>query len=347
MPATSSFDFFVQLHLTERCNLRCRHCYQTGRFVDEMSVREISEVVAEISDTIDGWESAYGIEYSRSFNVTGGEPLLRGDLLEIAEEIKRRGFSLYLLTNGILVNENKARSMADLGVDGVQVSVEGPEEIHDSIRGKRSFSSSMRGVQALLDAGLTVTLNVTLSSVNADYFMDIIDLAMKKGVQRLGFSRLVPSGKGESMLKDMLSPEAVRRAYKKIFSVDTGNLKIVTGDPIASQSLVDFDDKDMGDVPLGGCAAAVSGITILPDGTLVPCRRLYVPIGNIRRDSFRELWATSKVLEDIRSRNKYEGKCRTCRRWAQCRGCRAIAYAYSGAQGRGSCLAEDPQCFVE
>ena len=346
MSVTNAFDFFVQLHLTERCNLQCRHCYQTGRSVNEMSFPEIREVVAEISDTLGEWESAYGIQYSRSFNVTGGEPLLRRDILEVIKEIKGRGFGLYLLTNGILVNEKKAGSLADLGVDGVQVSVEGPEEIHDSIRGKGTFSVSMRGVQYLLDAGLRVTLNVTLSSVNAHYFMDIIDLAMKKGVHRVGFSRLVPSGKGESMLSEMLSREAVRQLYKEIFSMDTGNLKIVTGDPVASQSIVSDDGIDMGEVPLGGCAAAVSGITILPDGTLVPCRRLDIPVGNIRTDSFREIWATSKVLEDIRSRQKYEGKCKTCRRWAHCRGCRAIAYAFSKAQGTNDYLADDPQCFV-
>ena len=346
MSVTNVFDFFVQLHLTERCNLQCRHCYQTGRSVDEMSLPEVREVVAEISDTLSEWESAYGIQYSKSFNVTGGEPLLRGDILEVIKEIKGRGFGLYLLTNGILVNEKKAGSLADLGVDGVQVSVEGPEEIHDSIRGKGTFSASMRGVQYLLDAGLSVTLNVTLSSVNANYFVDIIDLAMKKGVQRLGFSRLVPSGKGESMLKEMLSPETLRQLYNKIFSMDTGNLKIVTGDPVASQSLVSDDGIDMGEVPLGGCAAAVSGITILPDGTLVPCRRLDIAVGNIRTDSFREIWSTSKVLQDIRSRQKYEGKCKTCRRWAHCRGCRAIAYAFSKAQGSNNYLADDPQCFV-
>ena len=258
MSVTNAFDFFVQLHLTERCNLQCRHCYQTGRSVDEMSLPEVREAVAEISDTLSEWESAYGIQYSKSFNVTGGEPLLRGDILEVIKEVKGSGFGLYLLTNGVLVNDRKAGSLADLGVDGVQVSIEGPEEIHDSIRGKGTFSASMRGVQYLLDAGLSVTLNVTLSSVNADYFVDIIDLAMKKGVQRLGFSRLVPSGKGESMLKEMLSPETLRQLYNKIFSMDTGDLKIVTGDPVASQSLVSDDGIDMGEVPLGGCAAAVS-----------------------------------------------------------------------------------------
>ena len=131
------------------------------------------------------------------------------------------------------------------------------------------------------------------------------------------------------MAKQMLPPEKVKELYRKIFSLDTGEVRIVTGDPVASQFKAEDRGPDMGDIPMGGCAAGVSGLTILPDGTLVPCRRLYIPIGNIRKDSFREVWSTSEVLEAIRDRSRYKGKCGSCRRWADCRGCRAIAYAFS------------------
>jgi radical SAM protein with 4Fe4S-binding SPASM domain len=79
---------------------------------------------------------------------------------------------------------------------------------------------------------------------------------------------------------------------------------------------------------------------------MLPCRRMPIPIGNIRRDSFREVWATSDVLNDLRDRSKYKGKCGSCNKWANCRGCRAIAYAYSGIHGKGDHLAPDPQCFI-
>ena len=114
----------------------------------------------------------------------------------------------------------------------------------------------------------------------------------------------------------------------------------------AIEKLIKEEQGDRGDIPLGGCAAGVSGMTILPDGTLTPCRRLYIPVGNIRKDSFREVWATSEVLEGIRDRSRYKGKCGSCKRWADCRGCRAIAYAFSRAQGKSDFLAEDPQCFI-
>jgi radical SAM protein with 4Fe4S-binding SPASM domain len=345
MSTNDTFDFFVQLHLTERCNLRCKHCYQTGRNVDEMSLVEVREVVKEISDTLNEWRDAYGIDFSPSFNVTGGEPFLRGDLFEILSEIEDRGFDIYLLTNGILIDKRKAKGLFNLGVKGVQISVEGPKEIHESIRGKGSYAASMKGAKNLLDEGLKVSLNITLSSINAGSFTDIVDLALNMGVHKLGYSRLVPSGRGAGMLQEMLSTDTVKDLYEKIFSLETGNLQIVTGDPVASQSVAE-DADDMGDIPSGGCAAGVSGLTILPDGTIVPCRRLYIPIGNIRRDSFREIWSTSGVLEALRNRNRYSGKCGACKRWANCRGCRAIAYAFSKAKGESDFLAEDPQCFI-
>ncbi len=360
-------EFFIQLHLTERCNLRCKHCYQTGKQVDEMSFSELKDTVNEISDTLKEWKELYDIDYSSSFNVTGGEPFLRNDLFNILAEIRYRGFDIYLLTNGILIDKKRAQALNHLGVKGVQVSIEGNEKVHESIRGRGSFQGSMKGIRNLLDAGLDVTLNVTLSSVNADYFTDLIELSLNLGVHRIGFSRLVPSGRGIAMIKEMLSKERVKDLYEKIFSLDTGKLEIVTGDPVAAQMnnppLPPFSKdetgrfvntkrnrnesvNDKGNIPLGGCAAGVSGLTIMPDGTLVPCRRLHIPLGNIRRDSFREVWAVSEVLEAIRNRSRYTGKCGNCRRWANCRGCRAIAYAFSNAKGANDFLAEDPQCFI-
>jgi MoaA/NifB/PqqE/SkfB family radical SAM enzyme len=346
MPVNTAFDFFIQMHITERCNLSCRHCYQTGRYVDEMSLPEIRDAVSEIADTINDWKEAYGMHFSPGFTITGGEPFLRADLFDILSSIRNQGFDISFLTNGILADDTRAKSLSAIGVKSVQVSIEGPEQIHDSIRGKGSFSGSRRGIRNLLDAGLTVTLNVTLSALNADYFTDSIELAQAWNIQRLGFSRLVPSGRGEGLLKETLSIESVKDLYKKIFALDTGALELVTGDPVASQ-VTGSNSDDQGDIPMGGCAAGVSGLTIMPDGTMVPCRRLHIPIGNIRQDSFREVWATSGILEDLRSRSRYRGKCGVCTRWAQCRGCRAIAYAFSRAQGENDFLAEDPQCFIE
>ncbi len=347
MSVNQGFDFFIQWHLTERCNLRCTHCYQSDRKTEELTFPEIKKVIGDVSDMLKYWSDHYGITFSPSMNVTGGEPFLRKDIFEILEEIVQQGFDTYLLSNGTMVDGGKARVLSEMNVKGVQVSLEGPEEVHEMIRGKGSFSSSLKGVEHLLNAKIPVTLNVTLSALNADYFMDMVMLASSCGVQRLGFSRLVPSGRGIGLLDSMLKKERVKELYEAIFSMNKDGLDIVTGDPVASQMRTLCDEDAIDSIPNGGCAAGVSGLTFLPDGTIMPCRRLNLLIGNVLKDSLREVWATSKVLNLLRNKTKYKGKCGVCKRWAHCRGCRAIAYAYAQSQGKDDFLAEDPQCFIE
>jgi len=346
MATNKPFEFFIQWHLTEKCNLQCRHCYQDGRSMDELSLPEIKKVIVEASDMIKTWSETYNADFSRSMNVTGGEPFLRQDLFEILAEIKQHGFDTYLLTNGTLVTRKHARELVDLGVSGVQVSIEGCEEVHDEIRGRGSFTASVAGIENLIDAGLLVTLNVTLSNLNASSMTKVIACGTHLGARRIGFSRLVPSGKGSSLLSQMLSPQQVKELYASLFSLELKGLEIVTGDPVASQMNA-RSNGDAGNVAISGCAAGVSGLTILSNGNVTPCRRMPIPIGNVRSDSLREIWAASPVLSALRDRNRYQGKCGTCKRWAHCRGCRAIAYACSQSRGENGFLTDDPQCFLE
>ncbi len=345
MSISQEQEFFIQWHLTERCNLRCSHCYQAGGRSDELGFSEVEDVIKEVSVMLRAWTGEYGISFSPGFNITGGEPLLRKDLFAVLDSVGSSGFDAFLLTNGTLVTSEKAKQLAALAVKGVQVSIEGPEAIHDSIRGKGSFSAAIKGIRHLLDAGLPVTMNATLSGINAAHFIDMVGLAVSLGVQRLGFSRLVPSGRGRGLIDRMMPADRVAEVYREIFSFSGDGLDIVTGDPIASQMSV-ADDGDSGPVARSGCAAAISGLTFLPDGAIVPCRRLFIPIGNVRTDSIREVWASSPVLDALRDRSGYKGKCGSCGRWADCRGCRAIAYAYSCSKGKDDFLAEDPQCFI-
>ncbi|MEW6657697.1 MAG: radical SAM protein [Thermodesulfobacteriota bacterium] len=347
MSVAQAFDFLIQWHLTERCNLRCQHCYQDNKKIEEMSFPEIAGVMATAVRMVQEWQEAYDIQFLPSFNVTGGEPFLREDFFAILERMIATGFEIYLLSNGTLITGEIARKLADLGVHGVQVSLEGLERTHDRLRGPGSFAAAVAGIQNLLDAGVSVSLNTTLSRMNAGDFPHLADLALSLGVPRLGFSRLVPSGRGLALLDQALTTPEVKEIYGKIAALKIEGLEIATGDPMASQMHEAPPAGDAGDIALGGCAAGVSGLTLLPDGTVTPCRRLPLPIGNVRRDSLRELWAASPVLEALRDRRRYQGRCGPCPRWAQCRGCRAIAYAWSRAQGSPDFLGPDPQCGLD
>ena len=162
MSLTQKYEFIIQWHLTERCNLRCRHCYQEGRQVEEMPLAAVSRVIAEAAGMIRDWQEAYDLEFAPSFNVTGGEPFLRADFFAILELMIEAGFACYVLSNGTLITPDRARILADLGVARVQVSLEGPESVHDAVRGPGSFAASFYGIRNLLAAGVPVSLNATL-----------------------------------------------------------------------------------------------------------------------------------------------------------------------------------------
>jgi AdoMet-dependent heme synthase len=345
MIAANPFDFFFQWHLTERCNLRCLHCYQDGSPAAEMIPEEIDQTIRILVDTIKTWSDLYEITFSPSVSVTGGEPLLHHDLGRILGSLRQNNFDVFLLTNGTLIKEADAAMLADIPVKRVQVSLEGPERVHDVIRGTGSFQSAIRGVSHLLLKDIKVTLNLTLSAMNVDYIEEMALFGVSLGVERIGFSRLVPSGRGLALIDRMLSKDRVREAYARIRSINVPGVEIVTGDPVY-RCAGDSVPPENNAVPFGGCAAGVSGITILSDGTLLPCRRLNIPLGNILKDGLRTVWAASPVLTALRNKKKYKGKCGSCIHWAKCRGCRAIAYQYSSAKGRGSYLSDDPQCFI-
>ena len=346
MSLGQAYEFIIQWHITDRCNLKCRHCYQEGAGSREMTFAQIVAVIQEIAAMLKDWQEAHGLEFSPSFNLTGGEPFLRPDFFSILKEIRQAGFVSYVLSNGTMITQERAESLAALGVKEVQVSLEGPQGVHDGIRGPGSFAASLQGVRNLQAAGVKVSLNFTLSKLNAGYFMDLVDLAVVLGVGSLGFSRLVPAGRGLALLDQMLPTVEVQRLYDQIFSLNIPVVKIGTGDPMAAQMSLPPPDPQTEDIPFAGCAAGTAGLTILPDGTLLPCRRLPIPLGRAGSDALREIWALSPVLAKLRDKSQYRDKCGQCKRWAQCRGCRAIAYAYSKSQGPGDFLASDPQCFI-
>ncbi len=345
MATNKPFEFFIQWHLTERCNLWCRHCYQGERDPAELTLPEIKSVITEVSGMLQDWSQTHKIAFSPSFTITGGEPFLREDLFDILGEITTQGIDIFLLTNGTLVDRARAKTLADLGIKGVQVSIEGPEDVHDDIRGAGSFAASTAGVKQLVAAGIPVTLNVTLSSLNAGQVNKIAAFGSRLGAQRIGFSRLVPHGRGSFLLSRMLTREQVRDLYESLLSLELEGIDIVTGDPVAAQMKA-ASNGDAGNIAVSGCAAGVAGLTIHPNGTVSPCRRMPVSLGNVKRDSLRDIWAASPVLEALRDRTKYKGKCGACSRWATCRGCRAIAYAWSRSRGEDDFLADDPQCFL-
>ncbi|HUV52794.1 MAG TPA: radical SAM protein [Dehalococcoidia bacterium] len=337
------YDFFIQFHLTERCNLKCRHCYQSGRVL-EMNYREICRAIDNIKEAVQSWVTEYDMEMSPSFHFTGGEPLLRNELFLILDYVRGNGFSSALMSNGTLIDGDTARKIKETGVSDVQISLDGLEDTHDSLRGKGSSRRTLEGIRNLVAQGVDTNINLTVSRVNMEQVDELVHLAEELGVSAIAFSRLVPIGRGKGLSVQALTAEEVADFYNGLRKHKSNDRVTVTSrDPLAA--IPDMEEEiPQTEMPIGGCAAGVFGVTITCDGTVMPCRRMDLPVGNIQKDSFRELWAESPVLWSLRKREKYHSGCNSCRYWSVCRGCRAIALAYARAIGEDDYLGPDPQC---
>ena len=344
--ATKTFEFFIQWHLTERCNLQCHHCYQEGRRVQEMTVGEVKQEIDRATEMFQAWESEHSVSVSLSIHFTGGEPFLYEGLWDLVSHARERGFGTALMTNGCLISSDDAKKASDLGISDIQVSLEGLPDLHDSIRGRGSFVAATKGVENLLEAGNRVSANVTLSRLNADQIEETTGLASTMGFHGIGFSRMVPCGRGKALRDRLLTPQELKRAYQRILTLNTPSFKVVSGDPLAGTLLESKIPSDC-NLTLSGCSAGFSGITITSDGSVMPCRRMGLAVGNLKRKSLREIWASSRLLWKLRRRESYQGKCGQCRFWPSCRGCRAVAYANSVNEGKPNLFADDPQCWVD
>jgi AdoMet-dependent heme synthase len=340
-----NYPFFVQFHLTEKCNLSCLHCYQNSTS-DEMIYEDVIYTINSIASTVHCWASHYSMDMAPSIHFTGGEPLLRKDIFDVLRYARSKGFSTSLLSNGTTINNKIARRLKDVDVRDVQVSVDGLEEVHDSIRGSGTFRKALSGILNLVIEGIDTNINMTVSSLNYGEIDSLVRLAKELGVNTVGFSRLVPCGQGKELSEYLLTPEQLTGLSEKLLQSRNGHgVSLVSRDPLMNLPK-DIDNTDISQLefPLGGCAAGIFGVTITANGTIMPCRRMDLAIGNIKTDNFRRLWAESQVLTSLRNRQCYHGNCRTCLYWPVCRGCRAVSIAMARSHGIEDFLGQDPQC---
>lgn len=343
-PAIKDFAFFIQWHLTERCNLRCRHCYQGRKRSEEMTPDEVKCEIDGANRMFQAWEQEHGIKVSPSIHFTGGEPFLYDGLWEVMAYARSKHYGVALMTNGCLITHEDAKKAFDLGISDIQVSLEGPPKIHTSIRGEGSFQAAAKGVSLLVSAGNKVGANVTLSHINLGKIEETTQIAKEMGFHSIGFSRIVPCGRGKAFIEQFLSAQELRSAYRKIASLDTPGFRVLSGDPLAG-TLSGTNPPSGCNLTLSGCSAGFSGVTLTSDGSVMPCRRIGLVAGNLKTKSLRAIWASSKLLWRLRTKESYTGKCGRCSLWPSCRGCRAVAYAYSLARGEPDLFADDPQCW--
>jgi len=347
-------------NLTDRCNLACTHCY--SRSGPDCGTEE-ELTTAEALALIDGL-AGMGVPL---ILFSGGEPLLREDIWELARHAGDRGIRTALSTNGTLITADVARMIRDSQIGYAGISLDGAKpEIHDAFRGVRgAFERTVAGFARCREAGVRTGLRVTLTRENLGELETLIDCAGRLGASRFCLYWLVPSGRGSEAYDWLqLSGDEVEEAldllYRKASKADPSVMEFLTVD--APQDCIhllramerdgspDFAEAEalVGSLN-GGCSAGTRVANIDPQGNVYPCqfaRSEEFLVGNIRNRPFSRLWQDGEnpVLARFRARpQELSGKCGACRYKDLCGGgCRVRAYAAGG-----DFSAEDPFCFVD
>lgn len=330
--------------VTAACNLRCIHCHVASSkpAKDELTTDEAKRFIDDLA----------GVDEFRMLVYTGGEPLMRRDLLELLHHSRKAGLANVIATNGTLITEEVAFNLKEAGVVGAAVSLDSSQSaIHNYIRkNDNAFELAMRGLQALKKAGILLQINVTVMDYNFVSLDELVDLADREETGIMLMYQLVPVGRGSTIEEATLDVKGNERLLKFLAHKQKNVSTII--EPVAGPQywpyLMEQHGKSNGiwltlaKQVFHGCAAGRGFVYIKANGDVWPCPFVQINTGNLRETSFKEIWRQSEVLVNLRNReDTLKGNCRECKYRTICGGCRGRAVAY-----RGDYLAEDPSCFL-
>ena len=333
----SKGEFYFQWHFMNNCNLRCAHCYQEGYSSVELPLENLLLIAKQISTALKKWNMLGRI------SLTGGEPFLSKNLLPIIDylehDINIKQFDI--LTNGTCITPEQMGALKQSRkLHQIQISMDGPDALtHDSVRGAGTFQKVLHTIERLHENDIEISFMFTLMQKNKDHALAMIDFAEKYGIKALTIERVTPCG--HSAIPDLLSREELRQIYeaitKRANSAEMLTIRRLRPLWINTMSLNLKEDAKIG----GFCPVGLTSLTILHDGTVLPCRRLNIPLGNILQDGLFKIWYENEILWKIRDKSNLKGKCHNCKNVERCGGCRAVAYEVTGDY-----MGEDPQCWI-
>jgi len=314
----------VAWETTGACNLACGYCRAEATASpspDELGTDEGCQFIDSIAPL------------HPMLILSGGEPLLRPDIFQLARHAVSRGLRVALATNGTLLTPEIADEIAAAGIGRVSISLDGASaEMHDRIRGPGSFGAAMQGAENLRGK-VDFQINFTITRRSQFEIPAAFDLAQRLGAKALHFFFLVPTGRGRE--EDQVSGE---RQEELLLQIDQEreqrSLEIVV---TCAPQYARLANPGRGRRS-GGCLAGISFAFVSRRGEVYPCGYLPLSAGSIREKKFIEIWESSPLLRALRDR-RLQGKCGNCDSRQICGGCRARAYAESG-----NLLGQDPLC---
>lgn len=322
----------VSWNTTQRCNLRCSHCYlAAGERADtELSLEEGRRLIDQLADA-----------GTRMLIITGGEPLMRRETTELLEHACSKEMIVVLGTNGMLLTAPRARRLKAVGVDGVGISLDSVRpESHDAFRGvPGAWAGAVRGIRACVAEGLPVLLQMTVLPWNFEEVGEMIEFADREGATGFTLYFLVCTGRGEA-LSD-ITPAQYEQALGSLAAAQEHYPGMMLRARCAPQISRIAAHRGSALVGNAGCLAAREYCRITPEGVVTPCPYLPLSAGSVRDRSFAEIWQDAPLFQRLRE-GTLTGRCGDCDFSELCGGCRARAFALSG-----DLLGEDPWCAYQ
>lgn len=342
-------------NITRKCNLKCIHCY--ARAKDTFSEKELStdEGKALIDDL-----AAFG---SPVLLFSGGEPMVRPDLPELAGYAVKKGMRAVISTNGTLITAEKARVLKEIGLSYVGISLDGMEDVHDRFRGvKGAYRKALEGIRHCQAAGIKVGLRFTINRHNAAEIPSIFDLLEEMDIPRVCFYHLVYAGRGSELVREDLSYAESRKAVdlimdrtkdlhdrgkaKEVLTVDNHAdgpyvyLRLLREDPARAAEVLELLKMNEGNNSGRGIGCVSWDGEVYADQFW-----RHYSFGNIRQRPFSEIWTdlSEPLMKKLKEKKKHvTGRCATCRWLDICAGnFRVRAEAVSG-----DVWAPDPACYL-
>ncbi len=319
---------YLQWHITHICNLRCAHCYQ-----QDYAFHLPAERFYPALEQYMAFVSARGLQ--PQINLTGGEPLLHPSFFDFVAEIRRQGAKWAVLTNGTLIDTEIAGRIAALQPVFAQVSLDGVKAAHDAIRGPGNYEKALRGIDCLKKAGVKVLVSFTAQKSNVGDFAALADVCRKHRVDKLWWDRVVTADTETLALSTEEFASLVRQANEIQLKFTRRRSKTKIDNGRALQFLCSSEPR------VYRCGAGGNLLIFLPNGDVMPCRRLPFVIGNIETTPLEEIVAGSDLMCELRTAPPPE-KCRLCPKLSLCRGgAKCVTYAQTG-----QLHARDVNCFM-
>lgn len=340
------YDWFTfQWHITDACDQRCRHCYIYQARPEELMTAPFAQML-QILDRCEAFCRQQGKRLCMC--ITGGDPLLHPDFRALVQEMHRRRIPFTILGNPFHLTPRMCRWLRRMGCFRYQLSLDGLEATHDDLRQPGSFRATVAAIAMLRRARLPVAVMTTVSARNLGEVTAVLEAAARAGADIFSFARYCPVGEERSNgIAPLQWRQLLTDVEAKFHALRKDGARILLDRKDHLWALHEYEngtftppaDAVEGAI-YGGCHCGTTHLTILPDGTVMACRR--VPdsrVGNILTDSLNRIWI--RDMERYRQLDRF-AKCRDCELLRWCRGCPAVARCTGD-----SFYDADPQCWKE